>query len=100
VFGPVGPSTKINLPDYTISFDQTIDSADFPANGFELWIACGTMDFTVAYLYEWPRLRLNLGSTLSFTTDNFQVAVIPEPSTYALLSGGMCALVGLRRRYS
>ena len=40
------------------------------------------------------------GDTLSFAIDNFQVAVIPEPSTYALLLGGMCALVGLRRRHS
>jgi hypothetical protein len=40
------------------------------------------------------------GDTLSFTTDNFQVEVIPEPSTHALLLGGMCALVGLRRRQS
>lgn len=38
------------------------------------------------------------GDTLSFTFDNFQVAAIPEPSTYALLLGGMGALVGLRRR--
>lgn len=150
--GPAGPNTTINLADYTISFDLTIDSAYIPANGFELWIAYGTMDFTAdggtpddgANLYpisvagfttgvpqtvtvamdafhftpfqygdafdptvdQW-HIQLNgvdfgstAGSTLSFTTDNFQVAVIPEPSTYVLLLGGMCGLVGLRRRKS
>ena len=150
--GPAGPNTTINLADYIVSFDLTINSAYIPANGFELWIAYGTMDFTggeaipddgsnlypislagfttgvtqtvtvamdafhiTPFQYgdafdptvdQW-HIHLNgldfgstAGNTLSFTTDNFQVAVIPEPSTYALLSGGMCALVGLRRRYS
>ena len=150
--GPAGPNTTINLADYTISFDLTINSAYIPANGFELWISYGTMDFatdggtpddgsnlypisasgfttgvtqtvTVAmdafhftpFQYgdafdptvdQW-HVQLNgvdfgstAGSTLSFTTDNFQVAVIPEPSTYALLLGGMCGLAGLRRRKS
>ena len=150
--GPAGPNTTINLADYTISFDVTINSAYIPAGGFELWISYGTMDFaadggtpddgsnlypisptgfttgvtktvTLAmdafhftpFQYSDPfdptvdqwRIQLNgidgastVGDILSFTTDNFQVAVIPEPSTYALLLGGMCALVGLRRRQS
>jgi hypothetical protein len=29
------------------------------------------------------------GDTLSYINDNFKVAIIPEPSAYALLLGGM-----------
>jgi hypothetical protein len=45
---------------------------------------------------------MGIADTVRFGCEdnNFQVAVIPEPSTYALLLGGMCALVGLRRRQS
>lgn len=150
--GPAGPNTTINLADYTISFDLTIDSAYIPVNGFEFWISYGTPDgstdvgtpddgsslypisaagFTTGVTQtltfamdafhftpgqygdpfdptvdQW-RIQMNgvdfgstAGDTLSFTFDNFQVAVIPEPSTYALLLGGMCALAGFRRRQS
>jgi hypothetical protein len=150
--GPAGPNGTINLADYTVSFDLTINSTYMPANGFEFWISYGNPDNTPdggtpndgSNLYpislagfttgvtqtvtfamdanhftpfqygdafdptvdQW-RILLNgvdfgstAGSTLSFITDNFQVEVIPEPSTYALLLGGMCVLVGLRRRQS
>ena len=56
------------------------------------WIADGG--------YANIRLKINTGNAAaSSQLDNFSVTMVPEPSTYALLSG-LCVMawIGLRRR--
>lgn len=96
-------------------------STNFPTNG-----ETKTFTFTTD-ASAWRELTFSAGSTLSLsgTTltdplpmgnltaagiyndlntaalrwDNFQIAVIPEPTTYALVVGALALLVCLRRRY-
>lgn len=78
--------TRTDTNDY--SFSQTAFSTT----------SSGTLTGLGTNIFNNIAFSFNNNGAYSVSLDNVQVSVVPEPSTWALLAGGLTVLVTLRRR--
>ncbi len=98
VFDLVDNGTKT----YNLIFDVTYTSLTRVDTAFkifdgvtEVYSVTGNTTANIVNKFDVASFRVSGGTA---TLDNLQVAVIPEPSTFALLAGGLATLVVFRRR--
>lgn len=72
----------------TFTYGAEISNQTFVATGPGNWSGWANSAYNFDNLYA---------TDTAYTSANFQYVVTPEPSTYAMLIGGLCALIGFRK---